>query len=370
MTEVPLRVLHLVGSEVSSHLADLSRLYAADCLAATADPERYEVHLAVVAPGGLWRFPTDLGEAAVAAAEAVPVERAVQVLTDLAPDVAVPQMFCLPGMTTYRSLLDLLGIPFVGQTPEAMAVAAHKARAKAVVAGAGVRVPAGQLLRRGETPTVPLPAVVKPVDADNSVGVALVRDTGEYDEALRAAYERSAEVLVEEYVELGREVRCGVVERDGELVGLPLEEYAVSRDAKPIRGEDDKLRRTASGELDLVAKDAEHAWIVDPADPLTARVQEAARACHRALGCRDYSLFDFRVDADGQPWFLEAGLYCSYAEKSVVVVMARAAGIALPDLFRSGLDQALARRRPRSTSSPATSPATTSPAAATTGSPA
>ncbi|SDS79729.1 D-alanine-D-alanine ligase [Nocardioides scoriae] len=343
----PLRVLHLVGSAESDFLAELSRLYAADCLAATADPA-YDVTVAVVSPDGSWRFPTGLGPDELAAAAPVDVAAAIGRLRELAPDVAVPQMFCLPGMTTHRSLLDLLGIPFVGNRADVMALAAHKARAKAVVAAAGVRVPAGQLLRPGDVASVPLPVVVKPVDADNSMGVALVREPDALDAAVAAAFEHSGEVLVEEYVELGREVRCGVLEVDGELVALPLEEYAVDRETKPVRGYDDKLRRddadgSGDGALALVAKEAAYAWIVDVADPLTARVQEAAKACHRALGCRDYSLFDFRVDADGEPWFLEAGLYCSYASTSVVAVMAGAAGTSLPALFRQGVHQALAR---------------------------
>jgi D-alanine-D-alanine ligase len=72
-------------------------------------------------------------------------------------------------------------------------------------------------------------------------------------------------------------------------------------------------------------------------------VWAAARACHRALGCRDYSLFDFRIDPDGQPWFLEAGLYCSFARTSVVAVMARAAGTEVDELFATVLAGALAR---------------------------
>lgn len=346
-----MKVLHLVGSPVSEFMADLSRLYAADCLRATADPTAYDVTIAHVAPGGMWSFPTDLSERGLAAVEPLMLPEAVQVLTDLAPDVMVPQMFCLPGMTTYRSLFDLLGVPFVGNTAEAMGIAAHKARAKAVVAGAGVRVPRGVLVASpAAEPPLPLPVVVKPVDADNSLGVALVRSSSEYAAALTEALRHSSEVLVEEYVDLGREVRCGVLEVDGELVGLPLEEYAVGAD-KPIRGYADKLRGHGD-DLTLVAKDAEHAWIVDASDPLTERVHQAARSAHRALGCRDYSLFDFRVDADGEPWFLEAGLYCSYAEKSVVAVMARAAGTALPDLFRTGLDQARARSATPTRSTP------------------
>ena len=81
----------------------------------------------------------------------------VQFLTALQLDVVVPQMFCLPGMTSYRALFDVLGIPVVGNTPDVMALAADKAKAKAVVAAAGVRVPAGEVLRRGEQPSMAPP---------------------------------------------------------------------------------------------------------------------------------------------------------------------------------------------------------------------
>jgi D-alanine-D-alanine ligase len=338
-----LRVLHLVGSPVSDFLCDLSRLYARDCLEATADPARYEFHVAYVTPDGRWRFPADLSRAAIASAPPMPLADAVRQLTALRPDVAVPQMFCVPGMTAYRALLDVLAIPYAGNPPDVMALAANKAHAKAVVAAAGVRVPPGQVLRPGEQPTVAPPAVVKPVDADNSVGVTLVRDRQDYGAALRGAFALSAGALVESFIPLGREVRCGAIVRDGGLVGLPLEEYSVSAATKPIRGYDDKISRRDDGELGLVAKDSTRAWIVDPRDPVTQRVWDAARTCHAALGCRDYSLFDFRIDPDGQPWFLEAGLYCSFAEKSVIPVMAAAAGLPLRDLFEITIREAAGR---------------------------
>ena len=59
------RVLHLAGSAVSDFLADLSRLYAQDCLEATADPARYEFHVAYVTPDGRWRFPSGLSREAI-----------------------------------------------------------------------------------------------------------------------------------------------------------------------------------------------------------------------------------------------------------------------------------------------------------------
>ncbi len=348
----PVRVLHLAGSATSEFYADVSRLYAADCLAATADPARYEPHVAHVGPDGSWRFPEDLSAEAIAAAAPVPVAEAVARIASLAPDVAVPQMFCLPGMTTYRALLDLLDVPHLGNPAAVMALGADKAQAAAVVAGRGVRVPASRVVRPGDPVDLDLPVVVKPVDADNSLGLTLVREVGDLAAAVEEACRHAAgapRALVEEYVELGREVRCGVVDVDGELVALPLEEYAVDPVTKPVRDRADKLRRSEDGELGLVAKDAEHAWIVrddaEHPDPVVARVQQAALRCYDALGCRDYGLFDFRVDPTGEPVFLEAGLYCSYARTSVVTVMAAAAGIDLDRLFGLGVAAALGRRR-------------------------
>jgi len=334
------RVLHLTGSASSEFLAELSILYAADCLLATADPSRYEFFIAYVTPDGRWRFPADLTQHAIAAAVPMPLALAIMHIDALRLDVVVPQMFCIPGMTSYRALFDVLGLPLVGNTAEVMALTADKANAKAIAAAAGVPVPPGEVLRWGQLPTVTLPAVVKPVDGDNSLGISLVRHIGEYPLALEAAFVHSDRVLVEKFIELGREVRCGIIVRDGVLICLPLEEYNVDSTAKPIRTHDDKISRADDGELNLVAKEGSKAWMVDIDDPLTQRVWDLATQCHLALGCRHYSLFDFRIDPDGQPWFLEAGLYCSFAHKSVITMMAHAAGISLAELFAMAISEA------------------------------
>ena len=325
---------------MSDFLTDLSRLYAEDCLSSTADPSLYDFHIAYVTPDHRWRFPADLSRAALMRAAPLSLADAIHHMSELGLDVVVPQMFCLPGMTSYRALFEVLDIPIVGNTAAVMALAADKAKTKAVVAAAGVKVPPGQTLRRRDRPSIVPPVVVKPVDGDNSIGVSLVRDDSGYDAALENAFAQSDVVLVERFVELGREVRCGVIASGGDLICLPLEEYDVDAVSKPIRTHDDKISRNADGELGLVAKVTTKAWIVDTADPITARVWDVAMVCHRALGCRHYSLFDFRVDPDGQPWFLEAGLYCSFAEKSVITTMAQASGVLLPELFAMAVREA------------------------------
>ncbi len=336
-----LRVLHLVGSAVDDFYCDLSRFYAADCLEATANPALYEFHIAYITPDRLWRFPASLDAESIDLAIPMSLAEAIEVLTKLNLDVMVPQMFCIPGMTTYRDLFDLLNIPYVGNSADVMALTANKVKTKAIVAAAGVKVPYAELIRPGNTPQILPPVVLKPVNADNSLGVVFVKNASEYDTALRSASANTEEVMVEEFIELGREVRCGIIERDGELVCLPLEEYLMDKIDRPIRSYADKLARAEDGSLTAVAKGNAKSWIVDPSDPVTAKVWEAAKKCHIALGCRHYSLFDFRIDPNGQPWFLEAGLYCSFAKMSVISTMAKSHGIPLDRLFQSMLAHAI-----------------------------
>ena len=335
-----LRILHLVGSAHNDFYCNLSRLYAQDCLTGIANQSLYDFEIAYITPDLLWRFPPSLSSEDIAITKPMSLFKAIEFLTARNIDLVLPQMFCIPGMTHYRSLLDLLKIPYIGNTPDIMAITAHKARAKAIVAAAGVKVPRGEILRSGDIPTIKPPAVVKPASSDNSLGVTLVKDATEYETALKTGFEYAKEVIVEEYIELGREVRCGIIVKDGELVGLPLEEYLVNSH-KPIRNYADKLQQGDDGNLYLTAKDNIKAWIVDTHDPVTQKVQAVAKKCHQALGCRHYSLFDFRIDPNGEPWFLEAGLYCSFAPKSVISSMAKAAGIPLNELLIIAINETL-----------------------------
>ncbi|NEP57335.1 MAG: D-alanine--D-alanine ligase [Symploca sp. SIO2G7] len=336
-----LRILHLVGSAQDQFHCDLSLLYAKGCWEAISSLQQYESYFAYITPDRQWRFPTTLQQNALQQAPAHSLAEAIEIIGTKAIDLVLPQMFCLPGMTEYRAIFELLQIPCIGNTAALMAITADKAKAKAIVAASGVRVPKGILVRRGDRPNIHPPVVIKPVQSDNSTGISLVRDLSEYDTALATAFKYADEVLVEDYIELGREVRCGIVVQEGELVGLPLEEYQVNPIDHPIRIYSDKLKRTDNGDLSCASKVKDKAWIVDPSDPVTAKVHAVAKQCHLALGCRHYSLFDFRIDPQGQPWFLEAGLYCSFSPQSVIACMGKAAGIPLLDLLALAIASAL-----------------------------
>ena len=320
-------VLHLVGSSLNDFYRSLSHGYAQSCLWNTESvPSLRNYLIAYITPDGQWRFPYSLWKEDVDAAHPMSLASAIKYLKTRSINVVIPHMYCFPGMTHYRALLDLLKIPYIGNTPHVMAIAAHKGRTRAIVAAAGVNVPLGELLRQGDVPTIPPPAVVKPASADNSLGVSLVRQVDGYDAALKKAFEHGAEVIVETFIEPGREVRCGCIVKDGQLIALPLEEYLVNAQDKPIRTHEEKF-------TDYSIDFAQKHWMLNSSDPISEKVQEMAKKCHLALNCRHYSMFEFRIDPDGEPWFLEACLYCSFGPGGGLSEMANIGGISLGDLI-------------------------------------
>lgn len=67
-------------------------------------------------------------------------------------------------------------------------------------------------------------------------------------------------------------------------------------------------------------------------------MHENVRKAHKALGCQDFSIYDIRVDPEGNMFFLEASLYCSFAPKSAIVLMAHGTDdIKHQELFRTML---------------------------------
>ena len=346
-----LRILHLVGSAYNEFYCDLSKKYVSCSLADMASfSSLYDFQIALITPDGQWRFPSTFTAEDIDVAKSMSLSDAIQFIKAQNIELVVPHMYCIPGMTHYRALFDMMKIPYIGNTPDVMAITAHKGKTKAIIAAAGVKVPNGELLRRGDIPTIPPPAVVKPASADNSLGVSLVKEATEYDVALKEAFEHADEVIVEAFIEPGREVRCSILVRDGQLVGLPLEEFLVDLQERPVRTYSEKFPSAdADGKFRTWSKtNIKRPWIVDSNDPITEKVQQVAKKCHLALGCRHYSMFDFRIDPNGEPWFLEAGLYCSFGYGSGIPHTAKATGILLDELFAMMVKETLAHQRTES----------------------
>jgi len=276
----------------------------------------------------------------------MPRAAALAHLAALNLDVVIPHMFCYEGMTTYRSLFDLLNVPYIGCGAECMALATDKAHTKAVLAAAGVQVPHGEVLSEGQPVTVQCPVVVKPAREDNSLGITFVEDEELLHAALQEAFKYDSKVVVEQYI-AGREVRCGVFEEsDGSFTLLPMTEYFPEN----IRTSASKLATDDKGcvRLDgtaIVKTEGDRQCPADVEEVLTAKIKEQAILAHKATGARDFSLYDVRISPAGEPYFLEACNFCSFSPKSAMVAMANAAGRQHPEVFHEVLERTSARKK-------------------------
>ena len=338
-----LRVLHVVGSPTSDFFFDLSMLYAAPVVT----PAGFEALFAVVHPSGEWTLSARL-EVSARGAPGARLSLSEMLARLPAVDLVVPHLFCPAGLTAYRSFFaDVLGLPLVGSGGSVLGVAQDKGLTRLVAAASGVRVAPGALLEAGDpVPDLGFPVVVKPNTSDNSEGVALVRTPDALREALRGAFAFDRHVLVEAFIP-GREIRGAVVEIDGRLEALAFIEYGVS-DAHPVRLAANKLRLSDRGAL--VGQERESAITSTcPAvlsDALRAELEAAMRTMHRALGCRDVSLYDFRIHRDtGDAFLLEAGLFWSFGPVSMVSQMLLASGRDL-EAVTAAIWRAAAARRP------------------------
>jgi len=322
------KVLHLVGSRSDEYIHDVSIVYARACDdCQELDRDSYEFLFAHVHLDGSWSFPQNLSKGAIKDAKTMPFGSAIAHITEqIKPDVMVPHMFCPEGMTRFRSLFDLLQIPFLGNPDYAVWPSTDKATTKQILGSAGVTVPQGDLLLKGkvERPTTAkLPFVVKACNEDNSRGLSLVRREEEVAAAIAYAFEFDSRVVVEEYI-AGREVRAAVVEEeDGSLTVLPKLEYFL----QDIRTSAQKLAVGSDGKLSDDAireakKDGDRQCPADLSPEIHARIDDAVKKAHQTLKCRHYSLFDIRISEEGIPYILEACPFCSFSPLSVIPSMA------------------------------------------------
>lgn len=207
-----------------------------------------------------------------------------QVLAAARPDVVFNALHGAWGEDgCVQGVLETLAVPYTHSGVLASALAMDKAKAKAVLAAAGVAVPGGGLFDRREVAArhvMAPPYVVKPNAEGSSVGVFMVFEGANSPprEVGLDSWTFGEEVMVEPYV-AGKELAVAVM---GDRA-LNVTEIVPS-----------------TGFYDYAAKYAEGgSQHVVPA-PIPAAVAESAmrlaERAHRALGCRGLTRSDFRYD--------------------------------------------------------------------------
>jgi D-alanine-D-alanine ligase len=211
-----------------------------------------------------------------------------QRLAALAPDLAFNALHGEWGEDgCVQGVLETLAIPYTHSGVLASALAMDKAKAKAVLAAAGVTVPGGGLFDRHEAArdhVMAPPYVVKPNAQGSSVGVFLVFEGANRppQELAGAAWTFGEQVMIEPYI-AGRELAVAVL---GEAAGPRA--LTVT----------DIVSRT--GFYDYEAKYGDggsmHVVPADLPERVSAAAMRMAEAAHAALGCRGLTRSDLRYD--------------------------------------------------------------------------
>jgi len=208
-----------------------------------------------------------------------------QVLATLKPDVCFNALHGEWGEDgCVQGVLETLDLPYTHSGVLASAIAMDKAKAKAVLAAAGVLVPGGGLFNRHEAArdhVMPPPYVVKPNAEGSSVGVFVVREGANKPphELAEPGWTFGEEVMIEPYID-GYELAVAVM--DGKA--LAVTEIVA-----------------ATGFYDFEAKygegGSEHIVPARINADATARAMALAELAHAALGCRGVTRSDFRYDS-------------------------------------------------------------------------
>lgn len=245
---------------------------------------------------------------------------------------------CLHGKKgedgTVQGMLELLDIPYTGSGVLSSAVAMDKAKAKVFYERAGLPVVPGVNLKANEEfdleevkEIVGIPCVVKPATEGSSLGLRIVEDGDELEEAIQYVFTVDDSIVLEKFI-AGMETTVAILGNEN-LEALPVIEIV------PLKADSyDFESKYAPG-------GCEHICPARLNDSITRKLQESAKNAHHALGCRGVSRTDFIVDKDEKPWILETNTIPGMTKTSLLPDTARVAGYSFPELCTKLVEYAL-----------------------------
>jgi D-alanine-D-alanine ligase len=257
------------------------------------------------------------------------------------PDVVLTLLEQFHGEAIYdqnvASYLELTHVPYTGCNPRGLMLARGKDLSKTLVHYHRIPVPAFTVFpmrRKVRRPArLALPLIVKSLNEDGSYGIsqASVVDSDEkLTERVGFIHERiGTPAIAEQYIE-GREIYVGVIGNE-RLRVLPVWELEFGNMAQgdwPIATEKVKHDPNYQERRGIL-----HGPAKNLAPELVALIQRNAKRIYRTLELDGYARIDFRLAADGTPYFLEANPNPEIAESQEFASAARRDGIKYPDLL-------------------------------------
>jgi len=219
-----------------------------------------------------------------------------------------------------QAAFDLFGIKYTGTGYLSSAICMDKGLAKIMMDHKHVPTPRGVVLQKKNHKknlsayTMKFPVVVKPCCGGSSVGVSIVDNQEDYEQALKEAFAYEDEIVVEDYIK-GREFSVGVI--NGKA--LPIIEVA------PISGfynYENKYKAGSTIET-CPANLPEH---------ITKKMQEYAEMGAKALNLDSYGRLDFLMTENEDLYCLEANTLPGMTPTSLLPQEAAVLGMDFPTL--------------------------------------
>ena len=236
-----------------------------------------------------------------------------------------------------QGYLDMMGVPYSTCSVLAEALTFDKYTCTNYIQGFGIETTHPVRLFRGKEydrdailETVGLPCFVKPNAEGSSFGVSKVKSKEDFDTALKMAFEKCREVLVETFID-GTEFTCGLYKVGEKKVVFPVAEVVPKKEFFDYEA---KYDATMSDEI-IPGRFSEE---------ITEKIQNMASEVYDLLRCEGIVRIDGFVQGD-KVIMLEVNTTPGMTANSFVPKMAKVMGIPLRNILTEIIEDKLKKNK-------------------------
>jgi len=215
-----------------------------------------------------------------------------------------------------QEILEKMNLPYTASGVAASRLAMDKIGSLKMFKAGGLCVPKSHFIEKSAyrkskvyQNDLGLPLVIKPANHGSSIGLSLVEADAGIPAAIELAFQFDERIIIEEYIS-GRELTVGVLAE----AALPVIEIV------PKNKFFDFAAKYQAGLTDYII----------PAhleESLTGKIQQAALAAHKLLGCSGCSRTDIILSKEGLPYVLEVNTIPGMTSTSLLPKAAKIIGI-------------------------------------------
>lgn len=282
--------------------------------------------------------------------ELTPIRTAI---TEWKPHIVYNLLEEFHGLTEFDqhvvSFLELLQARYTGCNPRGLVLARDKALSKKLLVYHRIRVPGFVVFPRGRRARRPrgldFPLIVKSLTEEASLGISqasIVDNEENLAERVRFVHESvGTAAIVEQFVE-GREFYVGVI-GNRRLEVLPI--WELTFENMPAGSAAIATARVKHSPEYQKKRGIYQQPATDLPPALSGQIARISKRIYRILELDGYARIDYRLNPQGELYFLEANPNPEIAESEEFASAAQAAGVSYPQLLQKILNLGLQRSR-------------------------